>query len=825
MNLSKLKLWAAGLLVLGLVGCGGGGGASGTPLGSTSGGNTGSSGAAKVELTSSNATLGDGSSTVTLTAVVKDANNAAVANAPVTWSFTAGSLAGAVLTTDAGGSATASFSATDRSSGVATITVTSGSAQGSTRIALQAPRQVVVDSAAKTLGVAIDGETATISATVKDLSNVAISGASVSWSTDVGTLRSISSVTDATGVATATFDAGSTLSLAAATVTVSSGGASGSVRIPINAASKTIELLADATSIGTGGDTTTLRAFVKNGVTNAALSGQAVTWSTSSGTLSGVTAVTNASGLATATLSAGANKTNRDAVVTAVSGSASQTLKMPINNTKLSYSGVTSAALGSTVTLSFTVVDSKGVAIPGINVGLVSKLGNGLPATTVTDAAGQANVSYVATTSGTDTITAVGANASLAVPLVISGSGEQLTFTDPVAGTQVPVGQSRTLSILYQKDGAPQKQKLLNLAATVGSLGASVVTTDDAGKATVTIQSALAGTSTVSATLAGGSVQGTLPVVFVATTPKTLVLQVSPSALAPNPTGSTAQQAAVYARVTDANGNPVPNMTVNFSQDADPSHGVLQQASAVTDASGQASVQYLSGPDSTASSAVILRGTVVGASPVVTGTATLTVNGEALFIVLGTGNDISNFDPQTYQKVWTVYVTDANGVRVANKQVTVKVIPTVYGKGCLVYSDSAQAWVYSTLSCSSRAAYPTTPLSCANEDLNQNGRLDSGEDTNSDGTLTPGNVVALTASTVTTDANGAASITMRYAELYASWIAVRLTASATVGGTESMTFKEFPLDKLGSDYSSKLIAPAGVISPFGIDTSSCSNAN
>ena len=813
MSFMMIKTWLAALLVFALVGCGGGGSSGSSVLGG-GGGAAGSGAAAKVDVRSSNATLGDGDSTVTLTAVVKDANDAAIAKAPVTWAFTAGKLADITATTDASGTATATFSALDRSAVTATITVTSGTANGSVVIALQAARTISVDSPAKTLGVAINGQTATVTATVKDPGNVAIGGASVSWRTDVGTLRSISSVTDASGQATAIFDAGSTLPPGAspkATITVTSAGASGSVQIPINAVSKSIELLADATSIGTGGDTTTLRAFVKNGITNAALPGQTVNWSASSGTLSIISSTTDSSGVASAVLSAGSDKTNREAVVTVTSDSASQTLRMPIEKTTLSISGATSTTLGSTVLLNLSGVDSKGVAIPRLTLSLTSTLGNTLPATVLTDAAGQASISYKAINAGADTISVSGAGATASALMTISGTDENLAFVSPASGAAVGVGQPQQLTLLYLKSGVAQPNKMLNLAATIGSLGAATVTTDANGNANVTIRSSFAGTSTVSATLAGGTLQATLAVSFVATTPATLVLQASPSALAPNASGGTAQQATLFAKVTDATGNPVPGVVVNFSQQADPSHGVLSQASSSTDANGVATVQYLSGADSTASGAVVLRA-AVASNTAVAGTTALTVNGEALFIVLGTGNTISNFDPQTYEKNWTVYVTDANGVQVANKKVTVKVIPTFYFKGYLVWSDIASQWINAI-----------SPLACANEDVNANGRLDAGEDINGDGMLTPGNVVSISLSTVTTDSNGAATITMRYAELYAPWISVRLTAAATVGGTESTTFKDFPLDKLASDFSVKTVSPAGVISPFGIDTSTCAN--
>lgn len=823
MSFMTIKTWLAAMLVMALVGCGGGG-ASGSAVLGGGGGAGGSATAAKVDVRSSNTTLGDGDSTVTLTAVVKDANDAAIAKAPVTWAFTAGKLAEVTATTDVSGTATATFSAIDRSAVTATVTVTSGTAKGSVVIALQAARTVSVDSPAKTLGVAIDGQTATVTATVKDPGNVAISGASVSWRTDVGTLRSISSVTNASGQATAIFDAGSTLPPGAspkATITVTSAGASGSVQIPINAVSKSIELLADATSIGTGGDTTTLRAFVKNGVTNAALPGQTVNWSASSGTLAIISSTTDSSGVATAVLSAGSDKTNREAVVTASSDSASQTLRMPIIRTTLSISGATSTSLGSTVVLNLSGFDSKGVPIPRITLSLTSTLGNTLPATVLTDAAGQASISYTAINVGADTISVSGAGATASALMTVSGTDENLSFVSPKSGSTVDVGKDQPLTLRYLKNGAAQSDKELNLAATIGILSGSLVKTDARGEATVKIISPFAGTSTVTATLTGGTVQATLKVSFVATTPAMLVLQASPSALAPNTAGGTAQWAAVFAKVTDATGNPVPGVVVNFSQQADPSHGVLSQASSSTDVNGVATVQYFSGADSTASGAVVLKATAVNKplvppdpnpSKEVSGTTALTVNGEALFIVLGTGNTISNFDAQTYEKNWTVYVTDANGVQVANKKVTVKVIPTYYFKGYLVWSDLASQWIN---------AIP--PLACANEDVNANGRLEAGEDINGDGTLTPGNVVSISLSTVTTDSNGAATITMRYAELYAPWISVRLTAAATVGGTESTTFKDFPLDKLASDFSVKTVSPAGVISPFGIDTSTCTN--
>ena len=807
MFLVKFKSWVAGLCVLALVGCGGGG-SSGDPV---LGGGDPVSAAASVEISASSSTLGDGDSTITVTAIVKNASNVGLANTAVTWGTTAGNLTGTTATTDNDGKAVATFAATDRSAGTATITATSGRANGSVQVRLQSTRTVVITPSKTEVGT--DGDTVTLSAIVKDSGNVAISGAVVTWSTVLGNLSGQTSVTNASGVATATYSPGSTFTAASTTVTVASGSASASIPLTIRATTTSIEMLSSAASIGTGGDQVTVSAFVKD-ASNIARVGVPVSWSVDLGRLSSITTVTDSNGLARATLDAGSNKTNRTALVTATSGAARQTLSLPINGTKLSASGATSTSAGNTLMLTINAADSKQVAIPGVALSLASALGNGLPATATTDAAGQVSVPYTATRPGTDTVTVTGAGATLTLGLTVTGTDEDLAFLTPAASTRVVVNTPQSLTIRYRKAGVAQANVPINLAATIGSLSAATVTTDANGQATVSVQSGFAGSSVLSATLANSTApaQATLPLSFVATTPASLVLQVTPTALAPNQVGQTAQQATLVAKVVDANGNPVAGSTINFSQLADPSGGLLQQASAVTDTNGVATVQYLSGASTTANNAVQLRA-AVASNTAVSGTTSVTVNQSALFIALGTGNSITNFNTETYEKSWTVYVTDSTGVRVPGVPVTIRVIPNYFAKGRLVWSEPDSSWIY--------ASY----LECLNEDrANQNGILDPGEDRNGDGTLTPGNVVALTASTVTTDANGAATIVMRYAELYASWIGVRLTATAIVSGTEATSFKDFPLDKLAGDYSVKTVAPAGVRSPFGVDATSCNNA-
>lgn len=572
------------------------------------------------------------------------------------------------------------------------------------------------------------------------------------------------------------------------------------------ATANSVEVLTSANTAGSGGDQVTITAVVKT-ASNVGLANAAVSFSTNNGTLTSAATTTDSTGTATAKFSAGSNKSNRTATITVTSGTATGSVQVAVTGSKLQVSGPTTLALGSPGSLTVKAVDSAGNPIAASTVAIASSLSNGLSATSgTTDANGQVAFTYTATNAGSDTITLTGVGATTTSSMTISG--EDFAFTSPSASTNVNVGASQQLQVRYRSGGVGQAGRTVTFAATAGTLSAATAVTDASGIATVSIASTTAGSATVQASLSGGTAQASLPLLFVATTPATLVLQAAPTAIGPNSGGSTANQAQITARVTDASSNPVAGVSVNFSRDADPSGGNLQQASAVTDANGQATVQYIAGPQSTSSAGVVLRGRVAS-NTAVTGTATLTVNQSALFIALGTGNTINNLDAQTYKKDWTVYVTDANGVAVSSVLLTIKALPTRYAKGRLAYNGTA--WVYDN-----------TVVVCSNEDANYNGALDAGEDFNGDGRLQPGNVISVTPGTTTTDTTGRATISLIYAESYVPWVQIALTVQATVSGTESSTASTFYVDGLADDFTDEGVPPAGVTSPFG--TSACNIA-
>ncbi len=585
----------------------------------------------------------------------------------------------------------------------------------------------------------------------------------------------------------------------------------GGTQPPPTSTAATIEVLTSNNSVGTGGDTVTISAIVKD-VNNNSLPSTAVSFSTDTGTLTEVTATTNAAGVASAKLSAGADKTNRSATISVTSGTAAGSVVVAISGTRLTVSGPTTLPLGGSANLTATATDSTGNAIANIPLTIASSLGNGLSTSAAsTDANGQLSVGYTATASGSDTVTFSGGGASASVVLTISG--EDFAFISPAASTQVLVGAQQQVQVRFRQGGVPQAGRTVAFAATVGALTATSAVTDANGVAGVSVSSTFAGASIVTASLQGISALATLPLQFIATVPDTIVLQVSPTAIGPNAGGSSTNQTTATARVTDAGDNPVTGVTVNFSQVADPSGGQLQQASAVTDTNGQAVVKYIAGPNSTSSGGVRLRATVASNAAIFS-EASLTVNQASLFIALGTGNVIQNLDEQTYKKDWTVYVTDANGVAVSGVTITLRVLPLSYKKGDLVFNGDA--WVYRS-----------NVITCPNEDVDYDGFIDLSpqpEDVNSSQTLEPGNVISVSPGTLVTSSSGRATLSLIYAESYVPWVDVRLEVTAIVAGTESSTSSSFTVIGLADDFTDETVPPAGRISPFGTNLS-CAVAN
>ncbi|MCM2295373.1 Ig-like domain-containing protein [Rhodoferax sp.] len=577
----------------------------------------------------------------------------------------------------------------------------------------------------------------------------------------------------------------------------------------------TVEVLASSNSLLSAGSEALITTFVKNSG-NVGLPGQSVSFAASSGTLQVISAVTDSAGSASAKLIAGGDKSIRDIAVTVTAGSVSGSVVLPVTGTLVTLAGSGSLQAGGAAS-QYTVraVDSSGNAIAGATIAVSSTLGNSLSSSSLrTDSTGVAKFLYTPNIAGTDTLIVAGLGTSASSTIVINAI--DFVALSPSSNTLIPIDAQQIITVQYKISGVGVPGQSVAFSTTRGEFVSSTATTDANGEATAILSSSTSGPAVVVAQISGiGSVN--LPVQFVAITPARIVVQANPGSVLPNSFGAS-NQSTIEALVRDANGNAVANRQVNFTLVKDLSNGTLLPGIATTDANGRAQVQFIPGASSTPSDGVEIKALV--ANTTISGTTLLTVNGKALFITIAFGNTITNLDETVYKKPFSIYVTDANGVSVGNQIVSLSVIPTEYYKGFMSFVCGAGDV---SSNCVKRWRYGIVPTSCPNEDLNLDGFLDVGEDTNNNGQLTPGNVVVTAPSTVTTDATGRASFDLEYGEQFAPWVTVAVTARASVAGTESRQTIVFDLVGLDSDFTSET-PPAGATSPFGL-SGQCTDPN
>jgi hypothetical protein len=398
-------------------------------------------------------------------------------------------------------------------------------------------------------------------------------------------------------------------------------------------------------------------------------------------------------------------------------------------------------------------------------------------------------------------------------------SNQNFTFTAPAAGATANLNVSTPVTVNWTSAGVAQAGKTVTFSATRGTLSAPTAVTDAMGNATVTISSTLSGPSIISATSAGLTAQSS--VIFLATNPTSLKAQANPASIPALGTST------ITVTVRDPASNLVQGKTVNFSIIQDSTGGTLSVASATTDVQGQASTVYTATSTTSASNGVVISATVAGTT--VTGTASLTVGGQTVFLSLGTGNKIFTYpkgdatDTQ-YKLPYSVQAVDNAGHGVNNVPITFTVTSLSYLKGYWVKSSGTPPWVQQlttsqptlTTPSTEPAAYTLSGIAgCKSEDVNNDGILTPANDYNGNGRLDPGLVASSDVANATTANGGSASVNLIYPKDHAYWVGVRLTATATVAGTQSSTSADFWLPGAAADYSDANTAPPGSHSPYG----------
>lgn len=687
---------------------------------------------------------------------------------------------------------------------------------------------------------------ATISALVLNSNNVAVSGATVIFGVSTGgELQNVTATTSANGFATAVLYAVGASAGTSLTVTAAVGAVSANVAVGVVKDSQTLTLLESSPQIPSDNSKpVTITAILRN-ASNQLVSGATVNFTSTSGgitavqTTAGVAAsvaagTTDANGAAAATLTTAGDPTNRTITVTAQVGATTGTVTVAVVGTTLTITGPGSLIQGDAGTYTVALADSGSNGISGAGVTLASANKNPLSAGTVTtNSLGSATFQMTAANAGTDTLTATALG--LTATQSVAVSSESFSFTAPAANTSIPISTPTTVTLVWTNAGVPQANQQVMFSATRGLFTGNVVSTtaitDATGTATVSISSTTAGPAVITATATGVTAQ--LALAFVATTPTTIDLQASPA------TVQTQGQSTISAIVRDVNNNLVANQTVDF-QLTDTTGGELSVASAVTNSQGVAQTVYTASSSSSASNGVVIKATLPNSTSVPAATVDLTVAGQTLFLSLGTGNTISADSTNTlFILPYSVQALDSAGNAVANVSITfaVESLPLPTPASACTYTGTAPT---TTTNCAAYAkgtyvagasAWVWTPSAyCLNEDVNNNGILASGTnpntgapyDFNGNGVLDPGSIAAVSPGTVTTSSAGTASVNVTYPQNYANWVQVKLTATATVAGTQNSTSAVFFLPTLATDLTNITVTPPGFVSPWGSSTS-CAN--
>jgi trimeric autotransporter adhesin len=318
-------------------------GTGATSVTATSEGKTGSAAVAvgaptaasiAVAPTSVSATVGQ---TSQLTATVRDSNNAIISGAPVGWSIDHTNIA----------SVSSNGLVTGLSAGSATITASSGNARATVPVTISAvpANAVIVSPSSATL---LIGQRQQLSATVTDASGNPLTGRSINWRSSNDAVA----VVGTTGLVIAVFPG-------TATITASSGGASGTATITVTLV-PVGKVVVDPDAVAlTIGQTQQLAVTLEDSAGNAlSPDGRTVTWST---TNAGVVAV-NTAGLATAAGSGAA-------VVKATSENKTGTATFTVTTVPVDHVTVSPALdtliVGNTATLTATPQDASGNTLSG----------------------------------------------------------------------------------------------------------------------------------------------------------------------------------------------------------------------------------------------------------------------------------------------------------------------------------------------------------------------------------------------------------------------------------------------------------------------------
>ncbi|OFI35886.1 invasin [Alteromonas lipolytica] len=631
------------------------------------------------------------------------------------------------------------------------------------------------------------------------------------------------------GEITATLNSGES-----ATTTFSSAGSSSSNSQPAE-----IALYSSSLQLPSGGaDEIELIALVKDSQ-SVLLEGIDVSFSVSSDAnveLQLLQPTTAADGTARAILTTQNNAGNREFQVTARAGSFVSTVDIEVLGTEIVVNGSSSLVLNDSSDFIIRVQDSDGVALPNQEITLTTTGGQLSAASVTSGPDGQATISYIATVSGEQTISAESAALNASSEITVTVQQDVFRFNEAY-DADIPLDTPTQIAVTWSKDGTPYSNGNVTFSASRGTITSSPTTTTDAnGVATFTITSSNAGIASITATgtdANNAQVSARLNIEFIATQPDRIFADASPELIGPE-----GQTSTITALVRDANGNLVKGAVVTFNVD-DNSAGSISPSQATTDSNGVAATVFTSGSVTTLES-INITAEILN-MPSVSDSVTLSVGNRPFDISMGTGNIISSPDNSTYLKEFAIFVTDAAGRPVSGVDLTASLSPQKSPgdhtlNGPVAFRKGSWLWDEDIWRIGYRVEDPDNPgtylffyeytATCSNEDLDNDGVLDmtpQNEDRDGDNFLTPGIIGSLSfQGSSTTDVNGQATLELRYPREYGAFYVGIITVYGQSSGSESRASMRYDYGVAGEDLDDEAAPPPN--SPFGTGTS-CYNTN
>jgi hypothetical protein len=558
---------------------------------------------------------------------------------------------------------------------------------------------------------------------------------------------------------------------------------------------------------------------VKNNVSQANVP---ITFKTTAGLLNNPNIVTtDANGKAEIILESGPRAINQVATVEASTNSgASSTIPVQITGNKLELTlSQSQITIGKHEHLKSAIKNAIPLGISATSVTFFVESGSdliSLPNFSTTDYEGVADIEVWGLKPGTATIVAYSMGATARIKVNISDLAFEIVSPVPPEETPdapIDLANNNTLQFTVRAP-APTTKVIFHTSIGVWNSKSNeeeVSVVDGFATATLTSPSS-AGTASVTVyDKDRPTTQDAQQVNIFAPANEAyyVTLQTSQANVAITPVDATSKNSVTLtAKVLNINNYPVGGGVVNFTLSNITGGGEnLSSSMVVTNSFGVATCTFYSGSLGSSGTGVRITATVPTSGK--SDNIDITIRDLAGSVVIGRASKmVSSLDETAYTQKITAQVSDANGNSVSGAIVSLNLWPVYYFLGAEVIDPG-------TNSCT---GYYTNswPIPCSgigaikNEDLNKNMTLDSGEDVGPfdmtrgimfpDGFLTPANSSAGSVpATVITDANGTATFDFTYLKRYAMWVAVELTATVKVQGTETQGKMLWRLDALQVD--------------------------